>query len=308
MSEDKDTYKLRNWKTYNESLCKRGSLILWLDESLYRHWREISTSKKVVGEKLYPDVIIEMCLTIKQVYGLKLRQSTGFIGSIFALMGLPSLAVPNYSTLSRRASGLNVQVSHRSSNQTLHIAVDSTGLKVFGEEDRADFLWKVRKHGVGKRRTWRKLHLAIDVKTQEIICAKLTDNSVDDAAMTEELLEGTDGKLGDFYGDGAYDKKKARKAIVKAGGKPVIPPPKNAVKSKRDSPELEERNKAIERIGEIGRKYWKVEAGYHKRSLSEVAMYRYKGIIGNTLTARKFENQATEIKIGSHILVFFISS
>ncbi len=305
MPEPKDTYKPRNWKAYNKSLCKRGSLVLWLEEGVYRHWRDISKQGKVVGEKQYPDLVIEFCLTIKSVYGLKLRQCTGFISSIFGLMGLSELAVPNYSTLCRRSSALSVKVSHRPLGQGLHIAVDSTGLKVFGEGDRVAGRWKVRKHGAGKRRTWRKLHLGVDVKSQEIISCVLTDNSVDDAQMTSGLLGGVEGQVESFYGDGAYDKKKARKVVAKMSAKAIVPPPKNAVRSKGHLPEMAERDEAIDRIAQIGRKEWKQEVGYHKRSLSEVAMYRYKGTIANTLSTRKFENQVTEVRIGCHILNVF---
>ena len=85
----------------------------------------------------------------------------------------------------------------------------------------------------------------------------------------------------------------------------VVPPPKNAVPSKGDSPELTSRDQAIERIGQIGRSEWKKEVGYHKRSLSEVTMHRYKSTIGNTLSSRKRENQVTEVKIGCHMLNVF---
>ena len=298
MPELQDNYKPRDWKAYNTSLCRRGSLVLWLEDSVYRHWRDISQLGKVVGEKQYSDLVIEFCLTIKQVYNLALRQCTGFIKSVFALMGFSELAVPDYSTLSRRASALEVRVSHRPLGQKLHIAVDSTGLKVFGEGE-----WKVRKHGVSKRRTWRKLHLSVDVDSQEIVSCELTENSVDDAAMSEPLLKGLDGKVEAFYGDGAYDKKKARKAVASVGAKVIVPPPRNAVKS--ELPELKERNRAIDRIEQTSRKTWKQEVGYHKRSLSETAMHRYKMTIGNTLTARKMENQVTEVKVGCHILNVF---
>ncbi|MEK6482362.1 IS5 family transposase [Catalinimonas sp. 4WD22] len=179
MPETKDTYKPKDWKAYNESLSRRGSLVLWMEEGTYRAWRDISRLGKVVGEQQYSDVVIEFCLTIKQVYGLALRQCTGFIKSIFALMGLSELAVPNYSTLCRRASALKIKVSHclPKAGKKLRIAIDSTGLKVFGEGE-----WKVRKHGVSKRRTWRKLHLGVDVDSQEIISCGITENSVADAA------------------------------------------------------------------------------------------------------------------------------
>lgn len=299
MAESKDIYKPRNWSAYSASLCRRGNVTLWLSESVYRHWRDISRQGKVVGEKYYPDLVIELCLTIKQVYGLPLRQCTGFLESIFALMGLSDLAVPDYSTLSRRSSSLKVKINHCPNSQKINIAVDSTGLKVYGEGE-----WKVRKHGVSKRRTWRKLHLGVDVATQQIVSCELTPNSVDDAAMTQDLID-IDKEIDAFLGDGAYDDKKSRKAVHTKGGKVIVPPPKNAVIHQDAPAELSSRNQDIERIGQIGRTEWKKEVGYHKRSLSEVAMFRYKTSIDNTLSARKFDNQVTEVKIGCHILNVF---
>lgn len=302
MSNNKDTYKVVNWKSYNKSLCDRGSLTIWLDDNLCRDWQSLSETKKVVGEQYYPDYLIELCLTLGKLYKLKLRQSTGFIKSIFSLMGFEDMSIPNYSTLSRRGSGLRVNLEGHSSGKHVDLAVDSTGLKVFGEGE-----WKVRKHGPSKRRTWRKLHLGIDVATGQILSAKLTENCVDDAQVTADLLEDLDTALRNFYGDGAYDAIKSRKAVKKKGGYNIVPPPRNAVKSKKktSSQEIQERDEAVERIGLIGRKEWKEEVGYHKRSLSEVAMHRYKMINGDNLNARTFDNQKTEAMIGIKILNVF---
>lgn len=299
MSANKDSYKVINWKDYNKSLCERGSLTLWLDENLCRRWSSLSEQKKVVGEQYYPDYLIELCLTLGKLYNLKLRQSTGFISSILQLMGFDSMSVPNYSTLSRRGSSLSINLRGHSSGKHVDLAVDSTGLKVFGEGE-----WKVRKHGAGKRRTWRKLHLGVDVATGQILSAELTENCVDDAQMTEDLLEDLETELRNFYGDGAYDAMKSRKAVKSKGGHNIVPPPRNAVKSKKKTPskETQERDEAVESIEKIGRKEWKEEVGYHKRSLSEVAMHRYKMINGDMLNARTFDNQKTEAMIGIKIL------
>ena len=147
-----------------------------------------------------------------------------------------------------------------------------------------------------------RLPLSVD---SPFFAPSLVENSVDDAAMTEPLLREVTGKVETFYGDGAYDKRKARKAVAKTGAKAVVPPPKNAVKSKGDVAELIERDQAIDRIEQMGRTEWKQEIGYHKRSLSETAMHRYKMTIGNTLAARKIENQMTEVRVGCHILNVF---
>lgn len=301
MPKAKDKYKITNWSSYNASLCQRGSVNLWLSDSLFSVWKEIDPSKKRVGEKTYPDVIIEVCLTLRQAYHLPLRQTTGFIKSMFFLMGL-DLAIPDYTTLCRRNEGLDVKISHRSSQKSIDIVVDSTGLKVYGEGE-----WKVRKHGASKRRTWQKLHLGIDIYTQEIVSVVLTSNSVDDASVAGDLVKKCAKKVNSFGGDGAYDKKKVRQMLFEYGIEQKIPPQRNAILSKKKEKYLEERDQAIKRIEEIGRKEWKKEINYHQRSLSETAMFRYKTSIGASLRARQINKQINEVKIGCHILNVFRS-
>ncbi|MFN8344513.1 MAG: transposase [Spirosomataceae bacterium] len=81
--------------------------------------------------------------------------------------------------------------------------MDSTGLKVYGEGE-----WKVRKHGADKRRTWRKLHLAIDEATNDIHAVELTTNAVSDADMVRPLLDDIEQCVAKVGGDGATTKSK----------------------------------------------------------------------------------------------------
>jgi hypothetical protein len=297
----KDTYKLNNWKVYNSNLCQRGSLLLYIDESVLRSWREIDISKKVVGEQTYPESIILCCLLIKMQYHQPLRQTTGFVKSILTMAGYSDLDVPNYTTLCRRQTGLPVHITKRwESGEKIAVAIDSTGLKVYGDGE-----WKVRKHGVSKRRTWLKLHIGIDINTQEIIGVSLTGNDIDDAAEAKEILKGKAEKIERFYGDGAYDDFSFRKILGDA--KQIIPPPKDAVvhqetKRKPLKEYLIQRNKAVEYINKHDRKQWKISEGYHQRSLNETVMFRYKTAFGGEMQARKIENQQTEVLIKSKIL------
>jgi hypothetical protein len=109
---------------------------------------------------------------IKRVFRLTLRAAQGFIDSIFALMNVP-LRCPDYTSVSKRAKSVNVSFKTSTRGEIAHLVIDSTGLKVFGEGE-----WKVRKHGKERRRIWRKLHLAVDSNTHEIICADLSLKNV----------------------------------------------------------------------------------------------------------------------------------
>jgi hypothetical protein len=153
-SPSKYSYKVTNWKTYNNSLKKRGQVNIWLSSQLLSIWKEIDVRKITIGEQIYPDVIIEFCLTIKNVYHLPLRQTTGFLEDLLSLQCCKNYCVPDFSTLCRRAKQLPVSFSQTLKNKKeLHILVDSTGIKVYGQGE-----WMVKKHGISKHRTWLKLH------------------------------------------------------------------------------------------------------------------------------------------------------
>lgn len=293
----KDKYKVKNWQAYNKGLKQRGNITLWLSESAIKGWL---SNKKSVGRgrrEHYSDLAIQTCLTIRKVFHLALRQCEGFISSLFSSLRI-NLQVPDYTILCRRAAKLEIALSPLLNKETgpIDIVVDSTGLKVYGEGE-----WKVRKHGAGKHRTWMKLHLAIDASNQQIMACELTTNASDDASVVKNLLPALGAEIKSFTGDGAYDKVKVRKALP-VGVKQIIPPQHNAVRSKGDKDYLSSRDEAIASIGEKGRKQWKIDMKYHKRSLVETAMFRYKTIIGSSLQSRNEKTQLAEAKISCSIL------
>jgi hypothetical protein len=145
----KDKYRVRNWASYNESLKKRGSITLWIDEDVIHAWKpDPQAPKKRGGQCEYTDGAIQCLLMVKNVYHLGYRQTEGFAGSISQLLDV-ELPIPDYTTLNRRAKVLQVPLL-ASEKGPIHVVLDSTGLKVYGEGE-----WKVRKHGYSKRRTWR---------------------------------------------------------------------------------------------------------------------------------------------------------
>jgi hypothetical protein len=189
-----------------------------------------------------------------------------------------------------------------SAEEPRHILVDSTGLKVFGEGE-----WKVRQHGVGKRRTWRKLHLAIDAKSREIVAAALTDSGTQDCEFLPSLLLQIDGVMAKVGADGAYDSWECRYAIIQHHAQAVIPPRENAVINGNDQiEEVRQRDEALRQIEQEGLKAWKQNSGYHQRSLAETAMFRVKTTFGTEMKARVIQNQITEALTKSHILNRFI--
>lgn len=290
----KTKYRVRNWAKYNESLVQRGSLTLWIDEDVVKAWKPVEEGpRKRGGQYEYSNLAIECILTLRSVYHLPLRAAEGFARSVFELMEL-DMPVPDYSTLSRRSQGLEVKLPKQAKGP-LHIAVDSTGLKIYGEGE-----WKVRKHGYSKRRTWRKLHLAVDVESGEIQAVVLTEAKVDDGSAMPDLLDEITAPIAQVDADGAYDQRKVYETCIDhAVDRIVIPPRENAqLWPEEDKPgQPHPRNENIRTIEGLGRKQWKQESGYHQRSLSETAMFRVKTLFGDTLRSRGFAQQVTEARI-----------
>ena len=289
----KERFKLSNWSSYNESLKKRGSLTIWFEAGMRANWL-YNGRQKPGGQKIYGEVAIEFCLTIRSLFRLPYRQTEGMVNSLMTMSSL-ALPVPSYTQFNRRTK--HIAIDLKDSKEDIHIAVDSTGLKVYGEGE-----WKVRKHGWCKHRTWRKMHLAINTETLEIEAVSMTGNDSDDASQVSPLLNAIKGKVLSFRGDGGYDKKKARQPLVNGGIKQIIPPQENAVIKDENEPYALERNEAIKRIKATDRGRWKKEMDYHKRSLAEVAMHRYKTIFTGILQSRKIEYEKKEVAFKCKLL------
>jgi hypothetical protein len=290
----KQKYRIYNWKEYNEGLKTRGSLTIWLSEDVQSGWLYKGQHKRG-GKIIYSQLAIQTCWVLRKVYHLPLRQTQGMIESIGRLMNIP-WKVPDYSTLCRRGAGLKIPLAPTTS--AFHLIVDSTGLKLYGEGE-----WKVRMHGWSKHRSWLKLHLGINRETQEIVMQLLTPHSTgSDAQAAISMLKLNNAPISSFTGDGGYDSGKLRKVLYDNNIAAIIPPPRGTPISNGEKPEKKGRDDDIYIIKTTGRSQWKQQTGYHKRSLIEVAMFRYKTIIGNKLKSRKSANQQTEARLGCSIL------
>jgi Transposase DDE domain len=153
-------YRIRNWHEYNRALINRERLTVWFDEQAIAGWRHPAPATGPGAPRLYADLAIECALVFKSVYHLSLRAAQGFLSSVMELMRL-SLPIPDYSTVSRRQTALVVRSALTPCGNPRHVVVDATGLKVYGAGE-----WRVRKHRLSRRRTWRKLHLGIDERTK----------------------------------------------------------------------------------------------------------------------------------------------
>lgn len=290
-AKEKVQYKVLNWSSYNKALVNRGNITIYFEQSVLDSWYSDLPNQQG-SQQVYSDLCIETLLMLKAVFKLGYRQTEGFANSLLTLMNISNIDVPSYSQINRRASSLEVVPYQLPKTGPITIAIDSTGLKVYGEGE-----WKVRKHGYSKRRTWRKLHLGVDPQTGFIHCHCLTLNDIDDGSQMTDLIDQVEPEIEAAYLDGAYDHEQCWDDLFERGIEAVIPPRINAVPwyidQPGDYPEYP-RNVAIDQIEKIGRKEWKKEVNYHQRSLSETAMFRYKTIYGNKLYSRKFHKQKVE--------------
>jgi len=298
VAKARSSYKITNWRKYNESLVQRGSITFWFSDDVIDQWDHPNDEPKVGRPFVYSNTAIESLLMLRELFRLPYRQTEGLGRSLAKLMQV-DVAIPDFTSLAKRAAKLEITLDVADRKGPIDVVVDSTGLKVFGEGE-----WKTRKHGVSKRRTWRKLHLAVNPQTQEIEAEVLTENSGHDADQVDELLEQIESPIDSFAGDGAYDQWKVYDGLAEEEIEAIIPPRRNAkIKQHGNSsqPPLE-RDEAIREIRRVGRKQWKKDVGYHRRSLSETAMYRMKCCFGGHLKNREIENQQTEARIRCKIL------
>jgi hypothetical protein len=293
-------HQVTNWAEYNEGLRQRGDLTVWVSEDALGLW---STPRRTTpgGQRRYSDLAIETCLTLGMVFHQPLRQTQGLMRSIAALLGV-AIAVPDFSTLSRRGEGLTLHATHKTArSKPVHLVVDSTGLKIFGEGE-----WLEQKHKTKRtRRSWRKLHLGLDLVSGEIVCSDLTTDDVGDPTALPELLDQVDGLVDLFLADGAYDGEPTSEMLAARFGSMIevtIPPPRNAVLSPNAAENPTARDCHIVEIAAHGRIAWQKTTGYNQRSRGETLMSRWKAVIGPKLKARAFENQRTEARIGVRVL------
>jgi IS5 family transposase len=293
---------IKNWPEYNAGLVRRYDITVYLEDETIFTPPEASGKRGRPPE--YGNGLIELGLTIKAIYRLPYRGLEGFMLSLLKLGDCADKSVPDYSTFCNRAAEIDIKVkTSLQSGEPLHLLVDSTGLKIYGEGE-----WKVRTHGASKRRTWRKLHLMIDEATQQIIVADLTENSTGDQEHLPELLNKVpdDKSVGRVTADGIYDAWGCYDAATEHGADLCTPPRKNAVVPPDKSPLTNHpRSNAIRECQKLGRTPWKIENDYHRRSLVETAMFRFKTSFCERMFSRTFIRQKAEALVKANALNTF---
>lgn len=306
------TKKITHWTQYSASLQRRGNFTVLLNKAVLGSTPE--QSGKAGHPVEYSEAVILFLAQLREFMQLPLRQTIGMAQFIFAQAGL-AISLPSYATLSRRMGALHIPLNLRTPRLASPIIFlpDSTGLKISGEGE-----WKVKKHGVepGKHRQWLKVHLGTDYASRLVVAVHTTHARAHDNQVLIPLLDATPATYGvqEVIGDGAYDSEILYQDVAARGAKLLVPPPKNAIwhgdikhGQLVDTPGWEVRNSYVRGAMRLGRKQWKQQTGYHRRSLAETSMFRLKRTFGSTLKSRRRANQDTEVRIRISLLNLFTS-
>jgi IS5 family transposase len=298
VKKTKPQYRTRNWKQYNTALINRGRITLWINPEVVKAWKAQSDGLPH-KQKLYSDLSIQTVLTLKVLFKLPFRAAQGLAMDLLKILGL-DLTCPHYSTLSRRAKTLQIDLGVRKTEGPIHLLVDSTGVKVAGEGE-----WKTRQWKAEYHRTWIKLHLGLDRNSGQIMAAVVTDAKGGDPDHFPDVLDAVEGDIEKVGADGIYDSIDNFRRIAERGATPIIPARINA--AIRPEPEAAARNAVVAEMDrlwddETGDARWKVESGYHARSRIESEMFRYKQVIGDSVSTKNLASQTVEVLLGCRIL------
>ena len=283
--------KARNWREYNESLVKRGEMYLTFSflESWGKDLEKLNRGK--LGRRFaYPWAFIELLMMIHVIFHLPYRQLEGFLRKLSEL--IPEIKSTDYTNIWRRGTQLkfNLPETISASDDPVVIAVDSTGIKVTNRGEWMREKWKIH-------RGWIKVHLAVDVKTKEIVAIEVTDERVSDGSkfnslvnQAEENLSGR--KIKEALGDGAYDRREIFDHLQQKGIQPVIKIRSNANTKARGSPS---RARAVRELKDLGYQCWKEKYNYGRRWAAESVFSAVKRISGEHVMATKTENMMQEV-------------
>jgi hypothetical protein len=280
----------RDWNKYNKELVNRGKLHFWIN--LKTSWQAPKKSKKNGHPFVYADEAIKAMLYLRFKFHFTLREVEGFFISLMEITQNCE-KVPCYTQVCRRMKTLKVPQKLLDKQHVTDIVLDTTGLEVYGAGE-----WRAKRYG-GKAR-WRKLHLAMDLKTGKLTIAEVTDEYKHDTTYLQQALEETNKRKGYVLIDGIADSGKSYKLTERHNKELLTPPKQGAVIRQEEC--YRRRNEAVRIIRGLGgdreaRSIWGKLVGYNRRVEIESMMARWKGLYGGELRSRTEERMVKEVKI-----------
>ena len=295
-----------NWNKYNESLVKRGEVLL--DFDVIDNWDselEKMNQRKEGRKFVYPDSFIKLLGYMRAYFHLPYRQTEGVVRE-HASNTLPS--IPDYSNISRRINRLNIKINdddyYRSSLQYddyFVIAIDSTGIKVSNRGEWIRHKWNVK-------RGYLKIHVAVDIKRKRILSLYVTSEQVHDGKVLSKLVDDITIKQNKVIDtaimDGSYDSNRNFQLLSFRGINPAIKVRKNS-RCKNTNHYL--RNKTVKMQKKNSLQQWKDSVSYGQRWIAETVFSCIKRMFGEYVTAIRFENMIKEIILKASLYNWFQS-
>jgi Transposase DDE domain len=289
----------RNWKEYNESLVRRGEVLL--DFDMLDEWEDelkrMNQPKegKSGARYRYPEPFMRLLAYLHVLFHLPFRQEEGFVKSLSKYVD--GLEAPDWSTIWERTKGLDMKLEGVRTDQPISVAIDSSGIKVTNSGDWMRKKWKVK-------RGYLKIHLAVDARSKQAVSMQVTEETVSDGSQTEPLVQEAMSKntVGRVYGDGAYDSRANFNLLASNGIDPVIKVRKNASRKAKGS--YARKVSVIAQQADL--EGWKEEKKYGDRWSVEGAYSAIKRIFGEYVSAKKFVNMAKEMATKVSLYNLFI--
>ena len=274
---------MRNWVSYNESLVRRGQVLLDLD--VIDNWSkelELMNREKVGEPYAYPNSFLQLLGYMRTYFHLPYRQTEGVIR---AHAGNKVSSIPHYSTINRRVNQLDIKINEHVGNDIV-IAIDSTGIKVSNRDEWIRHKWHIRKG-------YLKIHVAVDIKKKKIVSLEVTSEEVHDSKMLKHLVDHAleNNTVARTLCDGSYDNNNNFRYLVKNNIQPAIKTRKN---SKVGPTNCKARNTSVIKQQQNFKK-WRNSLRYGHRWMAETIFSSMKRMFGEHVSARKFHNMIKEM-------------
>lgn len=289
---------MRDWHGYNEALVRRGEILL--DLSLLQRWGEeleMMNRGKEGGRYRYPDSFIRLQAFIRVCFRLHYRQLQGFTRALSRWE--PRLIAPDYTTTCRRVNRLHAGLEPQLHPQgPVTIAVDASGIKVADRGEWIRMKWR-------RRRGFLKIHLAVDVKTKQIVSMEVTDERTGDGGMLKPLVEQAERhcRVIKALCDGAYDSRVNFTFLEERGIEPTIKVRKNSSSRARGC--QARRQTVLEYLRDP--EAWKRRVSYGLRWMAETAFSAFKRLFGEHVMARQLPNMIREMLLKASLYNLFTS-
>ena len=296
-----------NWSKYNESLVRRGEVLL--DFDVIDNWNSEldNMNHRKEGRKfVYPDSFIKLLAYMRIYFHLPYRQTEGVVRE-HASNTLPS--IPDYSNINRRINKLDIKICDKDKSVSVNngnnfvIALDATGIKVTNRGEWLYHKWNLNK----KKKGYLKIHVAVDIKKKRILSLHVTSEQVHDSKVLPQLIDDITIKqnkiVDSMIADGAYDNNKNFQYLSFRGIKPAIKVRKNSVCKKSNHPL---RNKQV-KIQKNNYQDWSDSVSYRQRWIVESVFSCIKRMFGEYVTAIRIENMIKEMMLKASLYNMFQS-